>query len=497
MRRSLARQTGSAVAWQTVQLVGVNGVHLLRLAVLAHLLSPDDFGLLAMGIVAVELLLQATDLGMIPALVQRGDAQDADYHAAWTIGVIRGLCLSALLVVIAPLAATVFHEPRASDVVRALAIRPLLQAAGSVRMADLIRNLHFRPLALQKLCEAVTIALVSITLARPLGVWGLIAGTLAGPLAAAVISYRLAPYRPRLTFDQHAISPLIGFGRWIFLTAVFAAVGNLILQAAISRELGAGQLGLYFMAARLAYLPLEVLGEVVGAVAFPLYARLQSNVDQATIVFRRLVIAGSAVAYPILALVIALAPALDHELLGSRWTGTSGIMRILALSAVVGLLGDLAIPVYKGLGRPQFVTALELVQSLIVAILVWPFVTHYGVLGAAISWFPAAVGAQLVNVWLLGAVLRRPFAGLPQRLVAIGAVSAGAAAIAPAVTQFVSGILGLVVAASISIAVAAGVLLGLDRRLTLGLGSTLVEVFRTDVAVVRAPLQPGRRQPPQ
>lgn len=498
MGQRLARQTGSAVVWQTFQLLGVNGVHLIRLAVLAHLLSPDDFGLLAMGVVSVELLLQATDLGMIPALVQRGNAEDPDYDAAWTIGLIRGVSLSVILVVMAPVAATLFHDPRAPEVVRVLAIRPLLHAAVSIRIADLIRSLQFRELALLKLSEALATSVVSIALARPFGVWGLIAGTLAGPLVAAAISYRLAPYRPCLRFNRVAIRPLIGFGRWILLTAVFAAAGNLILQAVISRELGAGQLGLYFMAARLAYLPLEVLGEVVGTVAFPLYARLQSNIQQATTVFRTLLVGSSAMVYPVLALVIALAPSLDHELLGPSWTGTSSIIRILALSAMLGLLGDVAVPVYKGLGRPELQTALELVQSAILTILVWQFVAHYGVLGAALSWLPAVLGSQLLNLWLLGAVLQRPLEGLSWRMLAIGTISIGGAAIASAVDRLLSGMLGLAVAASSSVAVAAVLLFSVDRRLDLRLASTLAEVFPGAAAILslRATLRRRRRQPP-
>jgi O-antigen/teichoic acid export membrane protein len=320
---------------------------------------------------------------------------------------------------------------------------------------------------------------------------------LIGPLLAAAISYRVAPYRPRLRIERAATRRLLGFGRWVFLSALLAAVGNLILQAAISRELGAAQLGLYFMAARFAYLPLEVLADVVGTVAFPLYARLQSNVEQATTVFRRLAIGSSAIAYPMLALLIALAPSIDHELLGSSWTGTSAIMRVLSVSAALGLFGDLAVPVYKGLGRPQSVTALELVQSSIVTIVVWPFVTHYGVLGAALAWLPAVLGSQLLNLRLLAAVLRRPLQGLPQRLLAISAISIGAAAIGPVVILVVSGMLGLVVAASTSIVVAAGLLLCLDCRLDLGLVSTVRELFGVDPALLRARLPHGRRRPPR
>jgi O-antigen/teichoic acid export membrane protein len=263
-------------------------------------------------------------------------------------------------------------------------------------------------------------------------------------------------------------------------------VSQLIVQAAISRQLGAAQLGLYFIALRLASLPSEVLGEVVGAVAFALCARLQSDVSQATIVFRILLVGSTALLYPVLALTIALAPSVAHELLGSVWTETSAVIRILALAAMLGLVGDVAIPLYKGLGRPQLVTALEAVQSLMLMILVWPFVARYGVLGAALTWLPAVLGSQLLNLWLLHILLRRPLRTLGWPLMAIGTVSVGGAGIALALVHVVPGMLGLVVAAASAIVATGAVILALDRPLGLGLASILTQAFPGMTAVLGA-----------
>ena len=108
-------------------------------------------------------------------------------------------------------------------------------------------------------------------------VWGLVGGAIAGALMAVALSYVLAPYRPRLLLTSHAIQPLIRYGRWLFLTGLVAIAASSVTQVVISRQLGPVELGLYFLAAKLAFLPHEVATQVLGDVAFSVYARVQDD----------------------------------------------------------------------------------------------------------------------------------------------------------------------------------------------------------------------------
>jgi O-antigen/teichoic acid export membrane protein len=278
MKDKLASLTGTALVWRAIQLVGVKTIFLVRLLILARLLSPDDFGLLAIAVTAIGFLLSVTDFGMIPALVQREQINDQYYNTAWTIGLIRALMISLVVFFAAPVIAKIFAEARATVILQVLAIRPLLDAAASIKLAEVIRNLKFRSLALVKLSEALLNTFVAITLAKSFGVWALVAGALVGSTSYMVISYLLAPHRPELFLSYASVRPLIAFGRWIFLTGLIAVFGGSILNVVISRQLGAVELGLYFLAAKLAFLPAELASEVAGSVAFPLYARLQSDI---------------------------------------------------------------------------------------------------------------------------------------------------------------------------------------------------------------------------
>jgi len=456
---------------------GTKVVFLVRLVVLARLLTPDDFGLVTIGVSAIAFLLSLTNFGMIEALVQGEDVDDQRYHAAWTINVSRAFLVSVGVFLFAPLVAQIFDEPRSVDIVRVLAFRPLLDALASMKVAGLTRNLHFRPLAILNLIKAVANLVISVVLALLFGVWGLVIGTLAGSVAYLLVSYLVAPYRPKLVFDREIARPLLQFGRWIYLTSLVVMIGGNVLQVAISRQLGAAELGLYYLATQIAFLPYEVASEVVGSVAFPLYARLQKNLEQAVITFRAVFVSMAALLYPLCALIIALAPTLVEEVLGPSWEGTAPIIQVLTVAAVIGLLADTTAPIFQGLGRPSRITVVEFVQSSILIASVWTLAGNFGVVGAAAAWIPAYLIAQIVSVFFLVRLLERPFSGLGKPLVTITLISVVSAIAAATIDNMINGLPGFIIAAGISAVITLGLILAAERWFNLALLNKIAMFF--------------------
>jgi O-antigen/teichoic acid export membrane protein len=465
VKDGLAKLAGKALLWRAIELAGVKIIFLVRLLILARLLSPDDFGLLAIAMTAIGFFFSITDFGMIPALVQRAKINKHHYNAAWTVIVVRAAGIAAIVFLTAPLIANIFHEPRAIPILQVLAIRPLLEASASIRLADLIRDLNFRSLAFVKLSEGVLNTIIAIGLARYFGVWALVWGALAGTTAYLVMSYLLAPHRPCLLFDFKAIQPLIRFGRWIFFTGLIVVFGSLVLRVVISRQLGTPQLGLYFLAASLAFLPSEVAEKVTGYVAFPIYARLQSDIHQATRAFRALLTGMSAILFPMGVLIIVLAPSIVQNILGPRWVGTVPVIRILTLVSMIGVLGDAASPILKGLGQPYKI------------IFVWSLAVRYGLIGAVLAWLPAIFVSQVCSVVFMKQILWRPFAGLKTPMVAITVASIAGAMLAFVVDTIIPGISGFVMANLLAVITIVTVLWASDRRFALGLAENLGRIF--------------------
>jgi O-antigen/teichoic acid export membrane protein len=477
VRDDLARATGTALIWRGLELAGDKVIFLVRMLILARLLSPDDFGLLAIAMTAIGFLLSVTDFGMLPALVQQRKLDVEQYDIAWTVIVTRAAMVGGVVFVSAPLIAGIFDEPRATRILQALAIRPLLEAGASIKMADLMRDLKFRPMTVAKLSEGVLNTIVAILLAGRYGVWALVFGALVGAVGYLIVSYMLAPHLPRLFFDFKSMRPLIRFGRWIFFSGLIAVCGGMILKIVISRELGAVQLGLYFLAARLAFLPAEVATKVAGHVAFPLYARLQADRGQSERAFRAMLTGMSALLLPICLMIIVLAPSFVEHVLGPRWAGTAPVIQILTLVSVVGMLGEATGPIFKGLGQPHKVTVIEAVQSFLIVAFVWGLANRYGLVGAVLAWFPAIGVSQVISVVFIRKMLHRPFSGLLGPMTAVAAASIAGATIAFIVDQLVPGLPGLGFAVISGGLCFSALILALDGRFGLGFRENLGKAF--------------------
>lgn len=472
----LPDRVGNALFWRATQFGGIKLVFLARLLILAKLLTPDSFGLVAIAVTAVGVLVSITDFGMLSALVQRKELDKDQYDAAWTVEVSRALAISTVVMATAPWIAHLFAEPRATAIIQALAFRPFLESLSSIRMAEMNRALRFRPATIMALAEAVANAVISIVLAPFLGVWALVAGTLSGAAVRTIVSYVLVPHRPRLLFDQRAVLPLVQFGRWVFMTSLIALVASSVLRLVIARQLGVAELGLYFLGAQLAFLPASTASEIVGSVAFPLFARLQTDLRAGAEAFRTILVGMSLFLYPICTLLLVLAPGLVQEVLGAKWDGTVPVIRILAFGTLLGIFGEAVTPLLNGYGQPHKVTFVELAQSLVLIGCVWGFSRAYGLAGAALASLPAVTTAQLVNALLLRRLLPNPWEGMVGLWAIAGASTLGAL-VAWGAQQAVAGMAGLLLASLLAILTTYMVIWAADQALGLGLLDRIQKVF--------------------
>jgi O-antigen/teichoic acid export membrane protein len=479
------KRIGPALTWRTVQLAGVKAIYSVRLLVLAGLLSPDDFGLAAIATSGISFFLQITDLGIIPALVQGQEVDEDHYCAAWTLGILRGLFITVVVFLLAPVISSIFAEPRSTTMIQVLAFKPLIESLASIKVAGLIRDMQFRPLALLGVTEILANTIVSIALANSLGAWALVTGIMSGSCACVLASYLFAPHRPRVSLQRQRVRPLLDFGRWIFITTVIQIIAVQVLRIAISRNLSTAALGLYSLALQIAFLPAQLSGEVIGSVTFPLYARMQSDLVKATEMFRVFLKAILTACVPLFVLIIGLAPSLVRDVLGERWQGTEPVIQVLAIVGIIGLLRDAALPALKGLGYPNKYSAIEILQSFVMVTVIWPFMLQFGLVGTAFSWLVALSCSFVISIIFLSSVLVHPFEDLGTTLGAI-VVSSGLGMVAAiAVDYAVPSVLGLLVAGVIGITVIIGAMLYVNHRFQIGLIHNIAQISPNLVAVIR------------
>ena len=392
--------------WRAFGLLGSKLLGISRTVFLAWLLVPDDFGLFTIELVPLDVLLSATDVGMLPALVQKRELEKIDCDVAWTVGIVRGLLIGLALVAAAPLAASLLGDIRATNIIRLIAVRPAISALASIRLAQLERELNFRALAAVDLVTAAATTILTLALAVRVGVWALPTGMIVGAFAGVLTSYWMAPYWPRLAFKRERAVALLQFGKWVLVSSVVAMLGEGILVATTTRLAGTAALGRYALAASIALAPAAMVGSLIGGVSFAAYARVVSDERQVARVFRSSIIAMTVLTVPGYAILIALAPTFVSHTLDARWAALSPVIRILAVAGLVGLVFDAITAMLRGVGRPQASTFLGLAYTAAITLTVWTLTAQFGIRGAAAARVIADIAAVAAAAFFARALLR-------------------------------------------------------------------------------------------
>ena len=317
------------VAWRVVTRV----LGLASTLVLARVLAPADFGLLAMATtfaVAVEALSQ---LGLQDALVRHPDG-DALRDTAFTLQLCRAAATAMVVAAAAPAAAWWFAEPRLTQVLLALAAAALMAGAENIGIVAFRRDMRFdRQFALLSGPRLLQVA-VTIPLALALqNYWALLAGIVASRLARTAMTYVVHPYRPRLRLSGWRT--LAGFSLWTWATSVAGLVWDRCDPFVLGPRIGAGRLGVYLQALELASLPTT---ELVVPATEALFAGLASAQRRGDSVAHLAPTVALALLMGILPLIITISSSAGYivaVLLGPRWAEAQGLVAILAWQGVV------------------------------------------------------------------------------------------------------------------------------------------------------------------
>lgn len=317
-----------AMRW-TDRLIGIAST-----LILARLLVPDDFGIVAMASLVVALIDTLLDLGVGSALVQNRSADRDDFNTAWTLGLLQATFAAGLIAFIgAPLAADYFNDPRVVDVLRVMALSVLiggLQNIGIVMFQkDMEFGRDFRFLFLRRIIGfAVTIALALWLQSY----WAMVFGALAGRLGGVVLSYLLHDFRPRLSLAR--ISELWSFSQWILVRSLGSYGATQTDKIIVGRREGASTLGAYTLADEIAAMPTGELLAPLGRVLFPAFVRVADQPEELRRIFCLAFGVQVLVALPAGVGLALVAPIAVPLLLGSQWTMAIPFVQILSLMSI-------------------------------------------------------------------------------------------------------------------------------------------------------------------
>lgn len=378
------------------------GLGLVSTVVLARILSPSDFGLVAMAMVFVAAADVLGAFGLDWALVRQPGLERRHLDTAWTIRAGLGLTSLVVLLAIALPAAEFYREPRIAPMIVVLGVSLLIGALENPGVIVFRRNMNFSKEFQLRTAAKVVGALVAISTALILrSYWALLLGTLASRTVATAMSYFVHPHRPRPTLS--ARSELLGFSMWLWLSNILTFVRTRIVELILGRIAGARDLGLFSVSNELSQLASTELAAPINRALFSAYAAKGDRPEEVGASYLRAVPAIWLITLPIVVGTYLTAPQIVALVLGAKWVDAVPLVRVLALASIVGLFSTGAIHVYWAINRARLETAVEVIWVTILLTLVLLLTPRRGVIGAA----EAVLVANSVLIPITAFLLRR------------------------------------------------------------------------------------------
>lgn len=359
--------------------------------VLAHLLVPADFGVVAIALVIVLVSTQFQDLGTGSAIIQRPDVSGSLVNAVFHLNLVLGVGLTAAIAALAYPIAHLLRTPDAAPMIAAMSCMILVTALGQIHHALLRRDMRFRQTAVISSSASLASTAISITLAAlGLGPWAIVIGSLGAAVLDTSLAWWFDPWRPRWRAHWAELESIWRFSLHLFLSNLVVLVFQQSDKAIVGRALGTAPLGYYSMAQRMVAYPTTAISGVVTEVAFPAFARRQDDAGALRSAYLRLTGVLALVTFPLLFGAATVAAPAVSLAFGSRWDALVPLIQILAPVAALQtvLTNWSALVVAKG--RTGWLLAWNALSTLamVVAFVVG---SRHGLVGVCVAYAAAAL----------------------------------------------------------------------------------------------------------
>ncbi|MDQ3185264.1 MAG: lipopolysaccharide biosynthesis protein, partial [Pseudomonadota bacterium] len=396
---TLREQALSGFRWHASAKLASQVVTWAITLVVIRLLTPEDYGLLAMSTVFVLFLGTFSEFGLSAAVIQKADVDEPLLRKVFGATLVIHFLLAALLMLAAPLIASFYAEPRVVLVIRVLSLQIILAAFEVIPNAQLQRRMEFRNRSLLDLSGAIIGSVTTLTMALAgQGVWALVVGALVGQTWRTIGMNWLAPFLHWPEFSVRGMRSLLRFGGqvtasqvlWVFFTQVDIVI--------CGKWLGKEALGFYSVAMHLASLPNQRVLGIINQVAFPAFSRMQNDVrkvgENVLLGIRIL----SFFAFPLMWGISSIAHEIVQVILGAKWTPSAIPLQVLGLIMPLRMITNFVPAAIQGMGRSDILLRNAIWASVILP-LAFLIGVNWGLLGISLAWLVASPLMFLQSMW--------------------------------------------------------------------------------------------------
>lgn len=409
MPESLKKKTVKGVAWTSLNKVLDLGFGFVIGVILARLLSPSDYGLLAMIAVFSAIAFTFLDSGFGNALIRKPDLNEDDNTTAFFFNLVAGVVLFGVIWFIAPWVSAFYDKPILTPLLRAEGSLLIVASFKIVQNTQLTRALNFKAKMIIRVVSSVSGGVIGIIAAYcGLGVWALVAMHIADALISLVLLWIISPWRPRGKWSKKSFNYLWGYGSKLLASGLLDTVYSNIYPIVIGKFYSAADLGQYSRAKGYADMPSQSLTGVIQQVTFPVLSQIQDDHQRLGNNYRRMLRFSVFIIFPIMIGLAVLAHPLVVSLVTDKWAQCVPYLQIICLASMWYPVHAINLSLLQVKGRSDLFLRLEIIKKALITVVVFICVP-FGIMGICYGAVFTSLACLAINTYYTGKLINVGF----------------------------------------------------------------------------------------
>lgn len=402
MSESLKQATTKGLFWSSVERFSNQGVQFIFSIVLARLLSPSDFGIIAMITIFFAVAQSFVDSGFSNALVRKTDRRDEDLSTCFYFNIAVGFAAYIVLFLIAPLVANFYNQPILSPIIRITGLGVVLNSLCVVQQALFTIKIDFKSQAKVTLSATFLSGIVGVILAyQGYGVWALVWQGIVLSLVRMGLLWLMSKWRPKTGFSKSSFDYLFGYGSKLLVSGLLDTIYNNIYPIVIGKFYTPAQLGNYSRALSFAQLPSSNITSILQRVTFPVLSTIQDDMSRLQTNYRRLLKLSAFIVFPLMMGLAAVAFPLIRIVLTPKWEGCSFYLQIICFALMWYPIHAINLNLLQVKGRSDLFLRLEVIKK-IVGVCIMCITIPLGIMAMCIGMVIFSVIALFINTFYTG-----------------------------------------------------------------------------------------------
>lgn len=389
----------ASLIWKFLERGGTQIVQFIVSIILARILIPEDYGVVAIVLVFIAIANVFIQTGFNTALIQKKDVDDVDYSSVFYLSLFVALVLYIIIYILSPSIAEFYKQPILKPLFRVLSLTLFFGAINSIQQAIVARRMEFKNYFFSSIGGILLSALIGIIMAyNDFGVWSLVSQQLVNIISITIILWVTVKWRPKLLFSFKRIKKLFSYGWKVLISSLIDVIYKNIYDLVIGKKYNSSSLAYYNRGRQFPSVIIQNIDGSISSVMLPALSKEQDNKENVKKMMRRAIVTSSFLIFPITIGLVIIAEPMVKVVLTDKWLACVPFIQILSISYSFWPIHTANLQAINSIGRSDIYLKLEIIKK-IVGIVILVITLKFGVIWMSIGQVVSGIIATFINAY--------------------------------------------------------------------------------------------------